>query len=94
MYNCCIVQLTLLDLEVQRRADPLVLRASRVLAWITAEALADAGDGVTPSQYRALTVLSTGGPQRLAALATALGVTPSTATRMCDRLVAKGLVAR
>jgi len=94
LYNCCIVQLTLLDLEVQRRAIDSVLRASRVLARITAQALADAGDGVTPSQYRALTVLSTGGPQRLAALATALGVTPSTATRMCDRLVAKGLVAR
>jgi len=70
------------------------MRAGRVLARISAQALADAGDGVTLSQYRALTVLASGGPLSLAALATALGVTPSTATRMCDRLVAKELVTR
>ena len=38
--------------------------------------------------------LASRGPQSLASLAEAVDVTPSTATRMCDRLVRKGLVAR
>jgi len=39
-------------------------------------------------------VLASRGPQSLAALAEALAVAPPTATRMCDRLVRKGLVVR
>ena len=38
--------------------------------------------------------LAARGPQRLADLASALGVDRSTATRMCDRLVRKHLVTR
>ena len=49
---------------------------------------------MTLAQYRALVVLASRGSQRLADLALALAVEPSTATRMCDRLVRKGLVAR
>jgi DNA-binding MarR family transcriptional regulator len=71
-----------------------VLSASRVLVAVAARSLGDAAEEVTLTQYRTLVVLASRGPQRLAALADAIGVTPSTATRMCDRLVRKGLIQR
>jgi DNA-binding MarR family transcriptional regulator/cytochrome oxidase Cu insertion factor (SCO1/SenC/PrrC family) len=78
-------------------ADELVdtvLAASRALVAVAARSLAAAGDEVTLPQYRALVVLAAQGPQGTAELAAALAVNPSTATRMCDRLVRKGLVRR
>jgi DNA-binding MarR family transcriptional regulator len=71
-----------------------VLAASRALVAVAARSLAAAGDEVTLPQYRALVVLAARGPQGTADLAAALAVNPSTATRMCDRLVRKGLVRR
>jgi DNA-binding MarR family transcriptional regulator len=71
-----------------------VLSASRVLVSVAARSLGDAAEDVTLAQYRTLVVLASRGPQTLAALAEALEVTPPTATRMCDRLVRKGLVVR
>lgn len=71
-----------------------VLGASRVLVAVAARSLADVAEEVTLQQYRALVVLASKGPQRVLSLAEALSVTPSTATRMCDRLVRKGLVRR
>jgi DNA-binding MarR family transcriptional regulator len=71
-----------------------VLTASRVLVAIAARSLADAGEAVTLTQYRALVVLASRGPQSLAALADALAVTPPTASRLCERLVRKRLVSR
>lgn len=70
-----------------------VLLASRAFVAIAAESLADLAD-VTLPQYRVLVVLSSRGPQNLASLAEALNVNPSTATRLCDRLVRKHLVRR
>jgi DNA-binding MarR family transcriptional regulator len=61
---------------------------------VAARSLATVAEDVTLAQYRALVVLASRGSQRLADLALALAVEPSTATRMCDRLVRKGLVAR
>jgi DNA-binding MarR family transcriptional regulator len=78
-------------------ADELVdtvLAASRALVAVAARSLAAAGDEVTLPQYRALVVLAARGPQGTAELAAALAVNPSTATRMCDRLVRKGLIRR
>jgi DNA-binding MarR family transcriptional regulator len=78
-------------------ADELVdtvLEASRALVAVAARSLAAAGDEVTLPQYRALVVLAARGPQGTAELAAALAVNPSTATRLCDRLVRKGLVRR
>jgi DNA-binding MarR family transcriptional regulator len=72
----------------------MVLAASRALVAVAARSLAAAGDDVTLPQYRALVVLAARGPQGTAELAAALTVNPSTATRMCDRLVRKGLVRR
>lgn len=77
--------------------DPVieaVLHASRALVAVAARSLANAGEEVTIPQYRALVVLAGLGSQAPAALAGTLGVNPSTVTRMCDRLVRKGLVRR
>ncbi len=71
-----------------------VLSASRVLVAIAARSLADAGDEVTLTQYRSLVVLASRGPQTMATLAGAVAVTAPTASRLCERLVRKGLVRR
>lgn len=71
-----------------------VLSASRVLVAIAARSLAEVGERVTLTQYRSLVVLASRGPQRVAELAEAVAVTPPTASRMCERLVKKGLVTR
>ena len=67
---------------------------SRVLVGFTARTLADLDTELTLSQYRTMVLLVARGPVRTVDLATALGVHPSTATRTCDRLVRRGLVAR
>jgi len=71
-----------------------VLTASRVLVAVAARSLAEVADEVTLTQYRSLVVLASRGAQSVAALAEELTVTPSTASRLCDRLVRKGLVRR
>lgn len=71
-----------------------LLSASRALVAVAARSLAEAAEEVTLTQYRTLVVLAARGPQRVAELAAAVSVTPATATRMCDRLVRKGLVRR
>jgi DNA-binding MarR family transcriptional regulator len=71
-----------------------IIQASRVMVGIAVRSLTESGEAVTLPQYRTLVVLSDGGARRLADLADALGVSPSTATRMCDRLVRKGLITR
>ena len=71
-----------------------VLSASRSLIAVATRSLGAAAEETTIAQYRALVVLASCGPQRMAALASAQGVAPSTAGRMCDRLVRKGLIRR
>ncbi len=71
-----------------------VLVASRVLVGVAARSLAAVADQVTLPQFRMLVMLSSRGPLRAGELADALGVHPSTATRMVDRLSADGLVDR
>lgn len=56
--------------------------------------LVAAGVPVTLTQFRALTTIARHGPVPVTALARIVGVAPSTATRMCDRLVRDGLVVR
>jgi DNA-binding MarR family transcriptional regulator len=79
--------------EVSDEIVDAVLQASRALVAVAARSLAGLED-VTLPQYRALVVLAARGPQRSVDLAARLGVNPSTAGRMSDRLVAKGLVRR
>ncbi|MEO6885553.1 MAG: MarR family transcriptional regulator [Jatrophihabitantaceae bacterium] len=71
-----------------------VLAASRVFVAVASNALVGTRPEVTLPQFRALVLLDQHGSMSLAHLASALGVVPSTATRMCDRLVAKKLVQR
>ncbi|WP_329065688.1 MarR family winged helix-turn-helix transcriptional regulator [Amycolatopsis sp. NBC_01480] len=71
-----------------------VLTASRLLVAVSARSIAAAGDLVTLPQFRLLVVLHSRGPLKHAALAELLGVNPSTASRMVDRLVTVDLVAR
>ena len=82
----------------ESRADPAavdaVLTASRSLIAVATRSLGAAAEETTIAQYRALVVLASRGPRRMVDLAEALDVAPSTAGRMCDRLVRKGLVRR
>lgn len=71
-----------------------VLTASRLLVAVSARSLAAAEDRVTLPQFRLLVVLSVHGAAKLVVLSELLGVNPSTAMRMTDRLIAAGLVAR
>src|SRR5579871_3440613 len=71
-----------------------VLTASRVLVAVAARSLSEYESEVSLQQYRALVVLASRGPLRPGDLAEALGVDPSTATRLCDRLVTKHLITR
>ncbi len=71
-----------------------VLAASRVLIGVAARSLAPVEDTVTLTQFRALVIIASRGPLHLAALADAMQVHPSNATRTCDRLVAAGLADR
>jgi DNA-binding MarR family transcriptional regulator len=71
-----------------------VLTASRSLIAVATRSLGAAAEETTIAQYRTLVVLASRGPRRMADLAAALDVAPSTAGRMCDRLVRKGLIRR
>ena len=79
------------------RGDDLVnalLTASRALVAVAARSLADVEENITLAQYRMLVVLGSHGDLSLQQLATELGVNPSTAMRMVDRLTAAGAVTR
>src|SRR4051794_12589419 len=71
-----------------------LMRASRALTGITARSLSSVSEEVTLAQFRTLHALSTQGPQTVTALAEHLDVHASTMTRMCSRLVTRGLVVR
>lgn len=97
MCNYCTMQQIPAAAEHPPDVGPVVdavLTASRVLVAIAARSLAESSEEVTFAQYRALVVLAAHGPRRVSELAENLGVNRSTATRLCDRLVRKGLVRR
>ena len=71
-----------------------LMRASRALSGITARSLSSVNEEVTLAQFRTLQALSSQGPQTVTALAEHLDVHASTMTRMCSRLVTRGLVVR
>lgn len=72
--------------QVERDAQPLMA--------VFLQALSGVEGRVSPAQLRVLTVLRDRGPLNLGDLAAALGVRPSSATRLCDRLAAAGLLLR
>jgi DNA-binding MarR family transcriptional regulator len=79
--------------EVEAVTESLLL-ASRVFVALAAQSVADLLSDLTLPQYRVLVVLSTTGPQNLGSLAHSLDVNPSTASRLCERLVRRRLIRR
>ncbi|GAA0319793.1 MarR family transcriptional regulator [Actinoallomurus spadix] len=71
-----------------------VLTASRLLVGISLRSLTAVREQVTLPQFRLLVVLATHEETKLVTLADHLGVNPSTAMRMVERLVAAGLIDR
>jgi DNA-binding MarR family transcriptional regulator len=71
-----------------------ILTVSRLLVAISARSLAAVTDEITVAQFRVLVVVSAEPGRRLADLADRLGVNPSTAMRMADRLTAAGLISK
>lgn len=68
--------------------------ATRLLTGVALRSLDVLDGAVTLSQFRMLAVLADLGPARSVRVAAALGLEPSTVTRLADRLVAAGHVAR
>jgi DNA-binding MarR family transcriptional regulator len=86
-----------------KRAEPseldavtdAVLVASRALVAVASRSIAAVDDDVTLPQFRALVVLDQADlGLNVGSLAVELRIQPSTATRLCDRLVRKGLAQR
>jgi DNA-binding MarR family transcriptional regulator len=71
-----------------------VMAASRLIVALSARALGAVDVSLTLPQLRSLVALDTCGPIKLAAMAATLGVTPSTALRMAERLQSLGLIDR
>src|SRR5262245_14158529 len=86
-----------LDLALDIDLDAVtaaVLTGSRLLVAIAVRSIAQAEDRVTVPQFRMLVVLGRQQEAKLVTLADLLGVNPSTAMRMADRLAAAGLIVR
>ena len=68
--------------------------ASRALVGIAIRSIAASPVEITVPQHRVLVLLAAVGPHSVGELAGELGVNPSNATRVCDRLQRLELVAR
>ncbi len=71
-----------------------VMVAAQALVGVAAQGVAEVEDRVTLPQLRVLMLVATRGGLNLGALAEAMGVHPSNASRACDRLVDAGLLRR
>ena len=71
-----------------------VMRASRALVGISAASIAEVDDVATVPQLRVMMMIATRGPINLAAVAAGLDVSPSNASRICDRLLKIDMVDR
>ncbi|MDT0317610.1 MarR family winged helix-turn-helix transcriptional regulator [Streptomyces millisiae] len=79
------------------RVEELVsslMAAARLMVGVSARALARVDETLSLAQLRSLVVLDACAPAKLAVLARALGVNPSTALRTVARLETAGLVDR
>lgn len=74
--------------EERDQVTDAVLAAARVLIGVATRSIAAAEQSIGVNQFRALVVIASRGPLHSAALAEAMGLHPSNATRACDRLVA------
>jgi DNA-binding MarR family transcriptional regulator len=71
-----------------------VMRASRALVGISAASIAEVDDVVTVPQLRVMMMIATRGALNLATVAAGLDVSPSNASRICDRLLKIEMVDR
>ncbi len=71
-----------------------LMRASKVFSAAVAHSLALAGGEVTMPQLRVLVMVQDSGPLNMSTVADGLGVSPSNASRTCDRLVRGCLLDR
>lgn len=71
-----------------------VMVAAQALVGVAAQGVAEVEDRVTLPQLRVLMLVATRGGLNLGALAQAMGVHPSNASRACDRLVEAGFLQR
>lgn len=75
--------------------DVLTVEAAAAdLNYIWERALAELGSTLTPVQLRALMAISRSGPLSLNALAQDLRASPSSASKVCDRLQQAGFITR
>src|SRR4051794_29295938 len=82
------------DASLEEVTDAVLL-ASRALVAVASRSIAAVDGTVTLPQFRALVVLDgAAGSLRVGDLAQELRIQPSTATRLCDRLVRRRLVSR
>jgi len=84
---------------VKRGSDPdeiagAIAEAGRVLLETSLEVLERSAPDLSLSHLQVLTLLDQLGPRRLMDIANALDVTPTTATRLADRLTQSGMVDR
>lgn len=71
-----------------------VMTASRILIGVVAQSLAEVDGVVSLLQFRTLVIVASAGQPNLREVADRLGVHPSNATRIVDKLVALRLVTR
>lgn len=81
------------DAETAEQIDA-IMAALQALVGVAAQSVSEVEHRVTLPQLRALVLIATRGTLNLNALADAMGVHPSNASRSCDRLVAAGLLRR
>lgn len=79
--------------ETEDQIDAIML-AMQALVGIAARSVVEVEDRVTLPQLRVLVLIASRGTMNLNALAEAMGVHTSNASRVCDRLVAAGLLRR
>lgn len=72
----------------------MIMRAARVFSAVVASSLAQGGDLLTWPQLRVLVLVATRPNVTTTQIADALDVHLSSASRLCERLVAAGLVER
>ena len=71
-----------------------VLAACRVLVALSAQSIAAVDDLADVTQVRVLVIVASTEPVSLGALAEAAQLHPSTASRLCERMVGEGLLDR
>jgi DNA-binding MarR family transcriptional regulator len=80
--------------DAPRDVTDAFVTASRALVSLAVRTIDDAPVDVTLAQHRVLVLLAARGDLPVGDIADGLGVNPSNATRICDRLQRLGLISR